>query len=147
MNKIILASMLVFFTHGIYSQSNYFGISSGGVLNSSVFISIGQPITESTQTGIVYLFWDDLVTSIDDIEVVNKIIIKPNPVYGTLHFSNSINANEVKILSLDGKIIRSFEINHLDFITIDLNELFKGMYILSLYNDGNLLSSRKFIKN
>lgn len=142
----ILLSISFLLLCKIKGQSTYFGISSGGILNPSAFVSLGQPIAEYSHTGIIYLFWDDFVTSTNDIKELNKLIIKPNPVSEQLNLSNAIPANEYRILSLDGKIIRREAINNLNSITINLPELVQGMYILSLFKDGHLLVSRKFIK-
>lgn len=74
----------------------------------------------------------------------NKLLIYPNPINETLHFSLLENeiVNEYEIYNLLGKKIIS---NKLIENQIDVSYLSKGVYLLKLQTNGGVLNS-KFIK-
>lgn len=88
----------------------------------------------------------DAVLSHADFEKT-AIRIFPNPANNTLYFSttNGLSIDDAKIFDASGKLIYS----SLDLVdkNIDISNLSKGIYFISLQNDKKGIYTQKFIKN
>lgn len=73
-----------------------------------------------------------------------KIVIYPNPVQGNLHIASDSHIDRIGIYSMNGALIQSHELNQSTAV-IDLQELPRGIYVLSLHH-ANEVQYRKLIK-
>jgi Secretion system C-terminal sorting domain len=77
--------------------------------------------------------------------------IFPTVVNNELHItSNSIVPNKpitISIYSMDSKLIKSYNNNANNFMSIDVSLLKKGMYIISLSQNNNIIFNQKIVKD
>ena len=72
----------------------------------------------------------------------------PNPSSGILNINNlNRNYNMLTISNVNGSIIQSFPIENLENISLDVNSMENGIYILQFNNKKGIISNKKFIKN
>lgn len=87
----------------------------------------------------------DNPASVSDFSIEAQLY--PNPVTSSLTVKiEQGKADFYEVLSLQGKQIMNSSMNASN-ITIDVESLTKGMYILKLYNNNSTVSTQKFIKN
>lgn len=90
-------------------------------------------------------FSDSISVNIEPEEAVyHTISVFPNPVFNDLKIdlSNSIFENgTLKILSLEGKLLKTQQIAGLSILSVDLSHLPKGIYICHLSNEKEAKSS------
>lgn len=84
-----------------------------------------------------------ITTNISNIHTNdNSISIYPNPSSEVINIRTTIPFTHSEIINQLGEIVISSNQN-----TIGLNELASGIYLIKIYNNTNLLSTEKFIKN
>jgi len=112
--------------------------------------SEGEKWLKSNGSHDVYLAWfyafaDPTLGIIDDPELNHeKILIYPNPVQGSLNIASSSPIDRFEIVGINGAVVQSHEL-HQDKAVIDLSELPRGIYIISLHQDDEV-QYRKFVK-
>jgi hypothetical protein len=84
-------------------------------------------------------------TGIFNNQAENNVDIYPNPVNDVLNIANVNNVNEIMILDVTGKVVKSQKVNS-DKISLNVSDLQRGMYILNIYNDKGI-QAKKFMKN
>ena len=130
-----------------------------GYLSSPAWAQYSVTITAPASAAAIYLevrtyinsimYWDDFVfeesiaTGFSE-EITNKLNIYPVPAQGYLKISNCRGFKTAEIIRLNGNSIQSFQLEGLDEITIELNDLTAGVYILRV-TDGKKTIVRKFI--
>ncbi len=76
----------------------------------------------------------------------SKIILFPNPTQNKLNIkTSSINVSSIEIVDIVGKVIEKLEIKGNE-LQIDLANYTKGLYIVRLTTDANIIIYNKFIK-
>ena len=78
------------------------------------------------------------------INPVNKVIISPNPIKES--FKINLNAQEISIFNLNGKMIKNMQRKFYKNDAISIKNLDSGMYILKITTDSGV-SINKIIKN
>ena len=100
--------------------------------------------------GQVHKWNFDFPTAIKDILSTSEIRLMPNPVSDilTIKVGESFDKNQLsfEIISLDGKILKSWKSNVMDKTEIDVYDLPNGFYVLKIMGKERIVS-RKFIKN
>ncbi|PWH86533.1 M1 family aminopeptidase [Brumimicrobium oceani] len=78
---------------------------------------------------------------------LNQMKIYPNPTKGLLHISwDEVHAHkQIKIMDSKGKIMSDLPMLESEML-VSTKEFPKGIYFIALYNQNNLLSKQKFIK-
>lgn len=72
--------------------------------------------------------------------------VYPNPVQSTLYISNVKNASKVVISNILGQQVMMFENINTNKLTISADELVKGIYMVSVYNNTGNVTTKKFMK-
>lgn len=87
------------------------------------------------------------VMHISDVENYD-IRIYPNPAkkYINIWFSSSINQGNIKILSVDGKVLLDKNCNGKIYESLDISSLKRGLYILMVNNVSEIFTKRIFIE-
>lgn len=85
--------------------------------------------------------------AVDDIENSNFFSIYPNPVKNTITIDNktNINISKIEIINLLGKKVKEIKVSDLSNQTIDISELNKGMYLVSILENDKIVSQKKLI--
>jgi hypothetical protein len=107
-------------------------------------------------TGVVYLtFSKDFIEPRDsnDVQInagINEfensnIRIYPNPVSTNLNITNMSGVGMIQISDILGKIIESIHISG-NSASINTNNLTRGIYFITLYNNKGIAATRKFSK-
>jgi hypothetical protein len=104
----------------------------------------------SMDLGIQQAFQFMVVTSVVDISLFNAVYVYPNPTQGLLYIKNLtqqlIGGNlSIKVYSSNGLELMSKSIKSVSTV-IDVNQYTKGLYYISLYDAGRVISNYKFIK-
>lgn len=128
---------------------------SDGTNNLSVSIHDATPLLNidghetihtSTVTWII-----DKTLGLQEVEVNDfNISMFPNPSKNVVHFKleNLLNKNiTIKIVGLDGKQLKTIDLNNNQNTQIDISTLNTGMYITNFYDGNVLIASKKLIKN
>jgi len=74
----------------------------------------------------------------------------PNPSNDVVHFKleNTLaNTVMVKIVSMDGKLVKTINLNNNQNTAIDISALSQGLYITNFYTNDVLIASKKLVKN
>jgi len=98
----------------------------------------------NTSTAILTVFVDSSLTGIND-ELVNPIQLYPNPVE-TVAFIDLANnkANNIQIHDIAGRLIKNIEVND-NLVEIDFENIEKGIYIYTVFDNAKPISQNKFI--
>lgn len=74
---------------------------------------------------------------LDDSQVNSNVSIYPNPSNGTVYLINTgIQIEQIKIFSITGQEVKDFIlINNSDIVELDLTDLEKGVYLISIVDD------------
>lgn len=99
--------------------------------------------------------WDGLALQLDEAaghihihrqenEPIEKTELRifPNPASDRTVISHSQSVNEIRLYSLQGTLLRSWNTNH-DVVQLDLSEISTGLYILEVVDEGGTRQSRK----
>ena len=89
-----------------------------------------------------FIEYDDITTSVEEIIEKELIEIYPNP-FQDIIFLPEIETGYVSIFGLDGKLVTSKDV---DSNQVNLSELSKGIYVLSVTVD-NILYQKRIVKN
>ncbi|KAF2509778.1 T9SS type A sorting domain-containing protein [Flavobacterium arcticum] len=115
---------------------------------------------EGTTINILGFLYDDWATSynIDNVTVsttlgVNDVLVSsfavyPNPVNDIVTISNDNNTfiNSYKIIDINGRIVKSADINNVTTLQINMSDLVSGIYIMKVSSDkGEIV--KKVVKN
>jgi hypothetical protein len=85
------------------------------------------------------------VSSTDISELVNDILIYPNPTANIINIKTTININSLVVYNMIGNLVMTRNVSS-NSHTFDVTSLRNGVYFISLnFNDGSVLNSR-FIK-
>ena len=77
-----------------------------------------------------------------------NINVFPNPSSGILNINNlNRDYNMLTISNVNGSIVQSFPIENLENISLDVNSMENGIYLLQFNNKKGIISNKKFIKN
>tara|TARA_B100000795_G_scaffold249694_1_gene217372 strand:- start:483 stop:3110 length:2628 start_codon:yes stop_codon:yes gene_type:complete len=84
---------------------------------------------------------------LEETEPKNNLVLYPNPASGSIRISGvSTHKVDVTITDLEGRIILSQQ--GIDANSeIDIQSISKGLYIVSIWNDGALSTTEKLVKN
>lgn len=83
-----------------------------------------------------------LITSLESALMNSDVEVFPNPasVFTQLVFSNYIRRSRAEIIDLNGRILRSFELNSNPVTMIALDDLASGIFYLKIYQTTELIS-------
>ena len=122
--------------------SGYYELSDN---NGNVIVSGGQFEMEMTER-----FGAGAPVATNNIELVNTLMVYPNPVFDQLTVAfemEEISDIEISILNTLGQQVRSLGMNTYaageQVVDFDVNDLQSGIYLISLQNE-NGISTRKF---
>lgn len=93
----------------------------------------------------------DNTLGIQDVVANNfSLTMYPNPSNNVVHFKleNTLtNTVIVKIVSMDGKEVKTINLNNNQNTAIDISALSQGLYITNFYANHVLIASKKLVKN
>jgi hypothetical protein len=134
-----------------YAVINY--TVPAGVIPDTCIIVVSSSDLANPQIGsslwIDDLKWGTVNTSITEFVKNEAIQISPIPAndFVTINFGNSIKANQLEILDVNGKLVESFRINSKSE-TFGVGHLANGLYFYSVKdNNKTILSSGKITIN
>jgi hypothetical protein len=102
-----------------------------------------------TITDDIEIFFDDIVVN-DNPNTSNGIPtntsayrVYPNPVNNTLFVENSNGLKMIRVYSITGQLVNSFDYSNTNTATLNFNDLNNGMYILSVTDGaGKVITSK-----
>jgi hypothetical protein len=99
--------------------------------------------TDAFTKGVAYF---DGTLSVNENTISSSVY--PNPFAETLTFSADSNISKIDILSLDGRLIHSFQLENQDTnVTITAEQLSTGMYFMKLFDSSlKVIGTHKVIK-
>ena len=156
--KTILTSILSLTMCAAYSQTTNSVVASSGGSGSVGGVSLnwtmGEPISKTLSNGTTTLgagFQQGAltVTSIDEKTTdATFLTVFPNPTTDKVIIKQS-QAEAKKLhydlYSLDGKVLASAQINSTEQ-TVDFSTLTKGIYIIKVYSDKEVIKSYRIMK-
>lgn len=140
-SNITARTVTVTVTTNLNSANTYFALVLTGNLYQIDYWYIDNiSITAASKAPI------DNDTQLNDNNSLNSFTLFPNPVNNNLniHFNSIEGETSIKIFDLQGRLVKSSVVNSLENV-IDVNDLAKGTYIISV-NDGKTPISKRFIK-
>jgi len=83
-----------------------------------------------------------------DVSISNKLEIFPNPSSGIININN-LNGDFTKLIvsNINGSVIRNISIISQENISVDINQMDNGIYLLHFTNKKGLILTKKLIKN
>ena len=120
-------------------------IEQGGGLGTTIvkftYWDNANPTDEVSFTSTVIVGESDVKD-----EQSKSIAISPNPATDFINLNLSqVNANSVNLSDLNGKLLKSVELQN--GTNINISDLNNGIYVISFYKDGLLVKTEKFIVN
>lgn len=105
---------------------------------------LSNPISQTNEYVYNNVFVKQNSTSVQSLptEYSDEIIIYPNPVNSTINFDKNIKIDNLKIFSIEGKLILEINISEKQF---DVSKINEGNYIFQLFFKGNLIETKKVI--
>ena len=79
-----------------------------------------------------------------NFDFVEEIHLYPNP--SSAYFTLNIDTSKVKIYSISGQLVKSFNTNQSKEYPFPISDLNKGMYVVKIYNENNEVKVMKLIK-
>lgn len=74
-----------------------------------------------------------VTTNISDSDLTNGIKLFPNPMLDKLHVESSISTiRGIEVLTTDGNLLQSYEDTHAHKLTVPMNNLSSGQYLIRL---------------
>jgi len=104
-----------------------------------------RTITVDADTVVANKVWGDINAGIFNSITNFNYEMYPNPVVNTLNISGIDDVNKIEIYDVTGKLVKQIEISTED-ISIDVDQLNTGIYVISLFNDTGVQST-KFMKD
>lgn len=91
---------------------------------------------------------ENTIKNIESFDTISELVITPNPATDFVSIITRQNLfNKITIVSLDGKLIKSNLIENTNEYSIDVSDLSKGIYLISVTSkEGNVLT-QKLVKN
>jgi hypothetical protein len=128
-------------------------LCSYSILNNKSDSVIGRITSVASDTIVGYNnFFSYLISSLNIIPNFEQryVSVFPNPTYNYLIFelkNTDIKGCGVQILNINGQLIDSFILptNQICY-QYDVSNLIKGIYMINIYNKGNIVSNQKLIK-
>lgn len=126
---------------GMFDNFHSINLTSGAVTDLGS-IGFGIPVRDIA----IRIDYTNSVTSVGNVKN-NKapLTVYPNPTKDVLYFNNLVNVRNafVTIADLSGRVISNTTITN---NTVDVANLSKGMYIISVTADGKAYAPAKFVK-
>lgn len=133
-----------------------FSSTAGLVIDSSTGVIDTSASSEGNYV-VTYEAGCGYYSSTQNVEITNSTLstesfndntfkLFPNPTTGMLNFESNTDVSYVKVHSIIGQEIKSFEINT-NKSTIDLSSLGNGSYLISFFVNDKLAKSKLIIKN
>ena len=113
------------------------------IMTLGTYSFVLSPI-DITENRAKYLVENNSVSEITDLDV-SEISIYPNPAQETIHLETKHIIKSVDLISLNGKKIRSIQVNS-NTPTISISNLKAGTYILRIETKSGKISYQKFLK-
>ena len=115
--------------------------------------TMGEPVTATFAVGSDMLTQgfqqpNLMITSINDLETEYLVSIFPNPTidYVQLQFQNLKEAVTVELMSSDGKLLQSKEVNTASELQMDMSKYSAGTYLLSVKDSHSKVKTYQVIK-
>jgi len=89
---------------------------------------------------------ESVVLNIENKNKIEDITIYPNPSSGDFTIMNMNNITSISIYTIEGKILKTYEINNQPSIKLNLNDLDRGVYFLR-YNTNDSFAVKKITIN
>lgn len=84
--------------------------------------------------------------STDVEELLNELVISPNPAKSVIKIDNMQDIDKVTIMNVIGQEMKSLNVKGEKTVRIDISEFHSGMYIVSFHNKDGVIKSSKIIK-
>ncbi|HEY0092408.1 MAG TPA: T9SS type A sorting domain-containing protein [Flavobacterium sp.] len=111
------------------------------------------PVTNSAAASV---FYDNILVSAQATDsllgvaqqqaIANDFSIYPNPITDFMNISNSVGMKSLSITDLNGRVVKSVELDNVQEAGINLGELASGVYIMNIDTDSGIIT-KKIIKN
>lgn len=89
---------------------------------------------------------EDLSTVQDDMPTI-KLFPNPASKFAELRFNQPINSGQVIIRDQAGRMIQTIELNQQNQLSLDIADLSRGVYFVSVYNEREQLTHLKLVLN
>lgn len=93
----------------------------------------------------VFTYCNDILMSTEELSTTteNDILVYPNPASDQLFFTTDLNALQIQIYDLNGKLVMNESLNDK---SISINSLIDGIYLIKILNQkGEYIQSKKII--
>lgn len=125
-------------------------------------VQAGVTVNPAPETFNVTLQWDSLpentftglglhacaceVVGLNEINSENLVKLYPNPSFGVVYIELAQSIREVKVYSVDGRLVNETKFENLVSATkIDLSKFNKGMYFITLFDKNNFQTTKQII--
>jgi hypothetical protein len=122
-----------------------------GYKRLTIFFDLSLPLPTAVQTS----YLDDIVigtgacgtTGIFNPTIVEKMTVYPNPVHTELTIRYAENMRRIEITNMLGQRVKILKLSQaFDNLSLSLDGLDRGLYIINAYGDYSLISTGKFVK-
>lgn len=126
---------------------NWFEVKFSGLPEAAeveVIKRVGEVVYCGTQGN--GLFWHDLSTSIPDLVLENTMLAYPSPSSGIINLSTkNVAIANCKVFNLQGGLVYNLETERSQNLTLDLNHLSSGVYIVQTTDVKGQTQSQKVV--
>ena len=125
--------------------------SGNGNLSAYTGDSVCIAFHYTSTTGAAATYYVDSIQitgtplGIKNINTAEKVSVYPNPVSNYLIINNMTGVNAIKISDILGETVQNLNVSG-SKANINVSNLSKGIYFISLMNDKSILETKKFVK-
>lgn len=129
---------------GFYPANNFF---CGWVDPRTQFFNYSNDLFEYSVTEGECSFLQEIPTSLNPLQSLNKIEVYPNPCTNKFRLKSEENVDELfgRITDLNGIVLQNLKF--INNQSTDISNLSPGLYFLELYTKDNFLGRKKIIKS
>ena len=93
------------------------------------------------------VWFNDIALFIDSPvkQNIHEVSVYPNPVQDRLYIDNTFEVERLMIVNVLGQVIRDIRTDSQMFMTLDVSDLERGIYILSVYGNNDFKGTAKFM--
>ena len=129
-----------------YYEDYYLGSLPAGNHTIRLVVDANNTIEESNENDNEYsisITVTNASTSINDIQSKKQISIFPVPVKDILTINGLKNTSNLEIYSLTGELVKQQSVNNGE---INVSELKQGVYFVKIQDNGNVLTTKRIVK-
>jgi hypothetical protein len=124
-------------------DDKYHEFPAGGPARKYGVVDTAGAVVNATDT----VWFNDIALAIESprVQKIHEVTVYPNPVSERLYIDNAVEIREIRVVNMLGQVVRDIRIDNERYVELDVSDLNRGIYILSIYGDKQYKGTAKFM--